>query len=310
MNDPVKIKTDAKAGEKYSFDFGNGIVETESTSSIYQTYKEAKTYTLMVKVDGRCTDIQTLVVSERKPMIVQDFRPIIKIPDMAFVNEYLTFSDESPYSTTSREWYFEDNSEVDGRSKSVSHTFKTTGNKKIVLNAVINGKTESTTAYVFIQNRPVEESQGLNDKANTTHKKGNNAGGRIVLVQPAPPNEPIGTENTKNITPPENINHEETEVKKGADISDAQLGSLLMEVSEDKKSAADFNTYLCDNLNIPVRYNKKSYSFSEFCSVLKQIKKIIKITPYPSRNQNNCIFLIDIKIKEKVGPLGIGRKTR
>ena len=98
---------------------------------------------------------------------------------------------------------------------------------------------------------------------------------------------------------------EEPKTKRGEDISNAQLSSLLDEVSDGKKSALDFSKYMCDNLDIPVIYDGSKYSFSAFCLMLRKMKKVKQIIATPYKNSNNCITSMVVEVKKKNKILGV-----
>jgi len=304
VNDVVHFTAELKKGKTYSWNFGDGISVNENNASINHPFKEARKYAVKVEVDGECTDIQSLVVYERKQINIATPGPELVAPESAYINDVVTFYDAS-LNSTSWQWYFEDNAEIYSRERTVKYTFKKPGARKIVL--IVNKKSDQKViASIYISPKPIEER--LNDQVNQNNPPARRR--NLPNINDKPLSEPIEDKEEKHVVPnPDPPKPDPPKPKRGAEITSIQLEALLFQVSEGKKSAGDFAGYFCDKPDVMVNYDNKQYVFSEFCSVLKQMKKIIKINVFPTKNQNNCILSIQVTIKQKKGPFNLFNKT-
>lgn len=298
VNDVVRFSAEKRVGSEYAWNFGDGSLSGENSYSVTHSYKEAKAYTVKVVLDEKCTDIQTLVVYEKKKITPPTLGPDPIFPETAFVNEEVHLSDASPYST-SWEWFFDGNPEVHSREREAKYTFKNDGSRKFTLKT--NNKEELVvTRFIFINARQIDESSKKTAIESQPRGRRNVP---TIVINDKPYSDPLDKVENKSVAQrPEPLNPEPIKVIKGTDVTEPQMENLLFQVTEGNKSANDFGGYLCDNLNIPVSYDNKQYTFSAFCNELRNIKakKIKKITILNiTKNQNNCILSMQVSIKKK-----------
>lgn len=297
VNDIVHFNTGVNAESSYKWIFGDGTQLEKGTSSENHKYKEARTYTVSIH-EGNCVDIRDLVVYEHKSIKSEVVlaKPVVNSQSSAFTGEKVRFFDSSP-SSTSWEWYFEDNPEVYGREREVWYTFKKPGSQKVFLKVNKNAGT-TFTDYITINNKPDEFVTRVNPPPNNNKQPD-------IVIQDIPIGPPLGQGNkdsvkiVPSVTPPK---EPIPEVKKAPEFNDSQWSDALYKVSDNKKNAQDFNEYLCGKQDVKVIYNNKIYTFSEFCDELKSIKarRIKTITVITVKNLNNCVVSMQVAIKRKL----------
>ena len=88
-----------------------------------------------------------------------------------------------------------------------------------------------------------------------------------------------------------------------ADVQADEVIILLQGVVTGEKKAADFKQYFCDEADIPVTYNGTPMKFSQMCNILKEYKKLKKIsTPevqLVKSASSNCINRMIVNVKKK-----------
>lgn len=84
-------------------------------------------------------------------------------------------------------------------------------------------------------------------------------------------------------------------------IKSEQLEQMLVGFSQGTVNENEIASYLCNKLETPVRYNKKSMSFAEMCKQIKDVKarKIKKISVLSTSFEKGCISWIDVSLKKK-----------
>lgn len=89
-------------------------------------------------------------------------------------------------------------------------------------------------------------------------------------------------------------------------IKSAELEQMLFNFSQGKIEESSFSPYLCNQLQTPVRFDKKSMTFQQMCAAIKKVKpkRIKKITVLSATYDNSCISALEVDLKKK-GLLGL-----
>lgn len=87
----------------------------------------------------------------------------------------------------------------------------------------------------------------------------------------------------------------------GPSIKSEQLEQMLVGFSQGTVNENEIASYLCNKLETPVRYNKKSMSFVEMCKQIRDVKarKIKKISVLSTSFEKGCISWVDVSLKKK-----------
>ncbi len=286
---PVTFKAETKGGKSFEWNFGDGSATTESDPETRHTYSTPGKYSVVVTVDGGCSEMQTVVITQT-PTIVVDPSLSLNIvgPDTAYINKPVIYEDMNG-SNTAWEWHFEDPVTVDATTKRASHTFITAGPKKIYLR--VNGRPDLTTSRLIyvIDPRP----------AAVSHKDAGKPKVNTIIIQEKPTSPAIGTQQEQPKV---------EEKPKAPTVSDGQLETMLMQVVDGAKVADDFAPYLCNNLTMNVQYNGARTTFSAMCEDLKaqKKKKVKKITVLTTKMEStNCIISMIVTVDKKKGFLGL-----
>ena len=89
-------------------------------------------------------------------------------------------------------------------------------------------------------------------------------------------------------------------------IKSAELEQMLFNFSQGKIEESNFSPYLCNQLQTPVRFDKKSMTFQQMCAAIKKVKpkRIKRITVLSATYDNSCISALEVDLKKK-GLLGL-----
>jgi hypothetical protein len=281
-NSPISFKAEVIKDAKYVWDFGDSTEVKHSSSFVTHRYNKPGTYTVILSINGNCVpQIQTIHIKEAPLFVNNDLQPKFTVPDEGFVNEKVTFTDNTP-GAASWEWRFGETQMVDARTKSPSYRYLTPGTKLILLK--INGRSD----MVGFRTIHIKE---LKKNEEVTRKKRNSPNNDLNIPE-VPVSGPIFLPTDTVIAKPEKP------TPKPPDISTAQMSSLFDAVVTGDKKASDFSIYLCGNLNMQVTYNGSNMTFSQMCDELRKEKKKknihkprVEFTKYES---TGCI--IDMKV--------------
>lgn len=301
----ISFKAYAPGGNDFSWNFGDGSKNDETTSSVLHKFNAAGTYTVSVTVDDQCSEFQDVVITEGR---ISDYNTLGSLfigPSTVYMGVLVTFEDLSTKST-SWEWYLDDQLKVDATGKSASFIFKTSGIKKISL--VVNGrKDQIQIRFVNIIDREAEKNLARQKEAKNTPKPAN-GGGKIVFVPNNPTVAPIPLPNQAVPLPADNKSKKEEEKpkapEKAPDVTSPQMEALLKEVITGGKTAQDFSSYFCGDLTRNVVYNSSSVTFMAMCNSLKELKikkvKSIKVVQM-YKDGTNCVQSMVVTVDVKKG---------
>lgn len=284
----ITFKAETQGGKVFAWNFGDntgGVEEHESSST--HVYKNAGKYTVTVTVNGECTEVQNVVITEAPVVSNNSLLPMFIGPDTAYVNQPVGYEDIS-MNSTSWEWHFEDAGTIDASTRKASHTYTTAGPKKILLK--VNGKADLVTGrLIYVIDREAQKNAAREAKREPSKPK------VTTLVLPANPT----TAPLPNPTPVEEKKPEEK--PKVPTVTDQQLEGMIKDVIAGNKTANDFASYLCNNLSMAVTYNNDKTTFSAMCDALKEYKKkkLKKVTVSTVKDATNCILYMHVTIEKK-----------
>lgn len=291
----ITFKAVTQGGKAFAWNFGDNSGTEEHDASATHVYKNAGKYTVTVTVNEECTEVQNVVITEA-PVVINNSLQVFGGPDTAYVGQPVTYEDMS-LNSSSWEWYFEDITTVDAKSRKATHTYTTEGPKTIYLR--VNGKADQVThRLIFVIDRDAQKKAARVVKTEAPKPR--------VITVPLPANPT--TAPLPNPSVAEQPKKPE-EKPKMIEVTQAQIEGMLMDVVDGNKRPDDFSPYLCGgNLNIPVSYNSGNITFTALCQQMKELKKkkIKKITVLLFRSEaTGCITSMSVTVEKKKGFLGL-----
>ncbi|GAC1598537.1 MAG: hypothetical protein NVS3B8_11110 [Chitinophagaceae bacterium] len=290
----IRFNAATQQGKTFSWNFGDGTIKNEEISITNHAYKNAGRYTVTVLVNGQCSDIQEVVVSEAKVIVNTNLQPLISATpsDTAYVNTPVHLSDVSTASTK-WEWRFGQTNSIDATDRSPVYTYTIPGRKSVILK--VNDRSDMTVSYsIMIIDKQAEKNNAPKPRPDLPRPA-------PIVILPAQPHtdplKPVTTEPVKK--------EEAKEKPKAPALTNEQLKAMLMQVAEGQKRAEDFSEFLGGQLGISVTLNNNVMSFTKMCDELKSMKKIknIKVIPVTDRETNHILSMNVIVEKKKL--LGI-----
>jgi hypothetical protein len=290
VGSPVNLKAETKEGKTFDWSFGDGSTSLEYDPVTLHTYAHAGKYTVSCTVDGQCTEILLLVIKDAPLVVNTSLLPQILVQDSVLVNKAVVFEDIS-ITSTSWEWSFGNRSTVDAMVRKPMHTFSTAGPVTVYLR--VNGRGDLTVArQIFV----IDPRQYANANVHPSHEP-TKVKPTVVMVNNNPSEPPLHKDSTPVVAPPK-----VEEKPKAPTATNEQMEDMLMQVVDGSKTAADFASYLCNNLNLSIVYNGKNTTFSALCNELRQTKKkkIKKITVSQyTFSQTGCVYNMVVTLDKK-----------
>ncbi|HWK03316.1 MAG TPA: PKD domain-containing protein [Puia sp.] len=290
----ITFKAETQGGKSFAWNFGDntGVEEHDATST--HVYKNAGKYTVTVIVNGECTEVQNVVITEAPVVSNNSLLPMFIGPDTAYVNQPVGYEDIS-INSTSWEWHFEDANTIDANTRKAAHTYTTAGPKKILLK--VNGKADLVTGrLIYVIDRDAQKNAA---REAVRHEKPVKPSGTTLVLKDNSTVPPLTNSTVVEDKKPE-------EKPKAPTATDAQLENMIRDVIAGNKTASDFSPFLCNNLMMAVTYNNDKTTFSAMCEALKEYKKkkLKKVTVSTVKDATNCILYMHVTI-EKKGFLGL-----
>jgi PKD domain len=284
----IRFNAATQTGKTFSWNFGDGTVKEEEISIANHEYKNAGRYTVTVLVNGQCTDMQDIVISEAPVIVNTALQPMIVANpgDTAYINQPVSFSDMSSASTK-WEWRFGQTNSIDATDRSPSYTYTIPGRKTVKLK--VNDRNDMVVQYSILVIEKPEETKNI-PKPKTEQPRQQTP---IVILPAQPHSDPL-----KPVQP--EVKKEEAKVK-APSLTNDQLKAMLMQVAEGQKRAEDFSEYLGGQLGISVTLNNNVMTFTKMCEELKKMKKIkeIKVIPFTDKETNHILSMNVIVDKKK-----------
>ncbi len=288
VGSPVTLKAETREGKTFEWNFGDAATVKEYDPETVHTYTRAGKYTVVITVDGQCSEMQVVSIGEAPIAVNENLSPTIIGSDTAYVGKPVNYEDGSP-SSTSWAWHFESTQMVDAYSRRASHTFTTAGFKKIIL--IVNHRPDLTQSRSIIVIDPKADA-GTPAKGKSGDRHPNRP---VIVVDAKPTEQPISQQQQQ----PEQPKKEEPKPVTAPTVSDDKLQSMLLQVVQGTMVQDDFAGYLCNNLNIDVTYDSKKMKFTEMCAALKKekAKRIKKITVIQTKAEGtNCILSLSVTV--------------
>lgn len=290
----ITFKANTQNGGTFSWNFGDNTSNVEEhDATATHVYKNAGKYTVTVTLNGECTEVQNVVITEA-PVVINNSLQIFDGPDTAYVNQPVSYEDMS-LNSTSWEWYFEDAGTVDSKTRKATHTYTTAGPKNILLR--VNGKADLVVhRLIYVIDKEAQKRAAREVRTEAPKPK------VIPLILPPNPT-------TAPLPNPSEQPKKPEEKPKMIEVSHEQIEGMLMDVVDGNKKPDDFSAYLCSgNVNIPVSYNSGNITFTALCQELKGLKKkkIKKITVLLFKSEaTGCITSMSVTVEKKKGFLGL-----
>jgi len=287
----IRFNAATQQGKTFSWNFGDGSAKEEEISITNHEYKYAGRYTVTVLVNGQCSDMQDVVISEAKVIVNINLQPLISAEpgDTAYVNLPVQFSDVSTASTK-WEWRFGQTNSIDATDKSPSYTYTVPGRKTVTLK--VNDRNDMTVSYsIMVIDKQAEKNNAPKPKPDYPHQQA-----PVVILPAQPHSDPL-----KPVQPDPVKKEEVKEKPKAPALTNDQLKAMLKQVAEGQKKAEDFSEYLGGQLGISVTLNNNVMTFTRMCDELRSMKKIkdIKVIPVTDRETNHILSMNVVVDKKK-----------
>ena len=294
VGSPVSFTAETKVGHTYDWNFGDGATSTENDPVSLHTFNHEGKYTVVVTIDGQCSEMQLVTIGEASVAYDNNLPPQINCSDTAYVGVPATYEDANNGSSAWA-WRF-DGPTASSFSRRTSHIWLTAGPKTIFLMANNRGDLTRHRLIIVIDKRasatPARQPKQRSDGSNRP----------VIVVNDhpaAPPLTPVDKPKEPEKAP---------EVAKAPPVSEDKLQAMLFQVVDGTLVQDDFAQYICNNMNMPVVYNGAKTTFTAMCQDLKtqKRKKIKKISIVVSRSEaTNCILQLDVNVEKKKSFLGL-----
>jgi hypothetical protein len=294
VGERVNIKASTVKGKKYEWNFGDGFEAKDELSTVGHIFEAAGKYSVSVIVNDKCTEYATLIVVNRVQKITGGSLSLFTGPTRANINEVVKFEDTSALSK-SWAWQFEAGGEILSKKRKAEYTFTLPGKQLVTL--TINGRPEMTVwRYIDV----IDPNAKADQKANAPRLPKSRRADPVIKPDPN-----VGTikEQTETALPPAVLEPKSEPVpepvKKAPKIAVAELQSMLVQVTDGSKSAADFSAFICGKMDLPVIYNSKKMTFENMCRELKKVRRrrVKELTVFFSANPTtNCIELLTVAL--------------
>ncbi len=133
--DLIEFKSTDGSGVEWQWSFGDNT-ETKFQSNVAHQFNKPGTYKISLKQNGQCEVEKEVVITEKKILISPELIPNIILPRNVRVGDEVVFSNDSHFAN-SWQWSFGETLNIDGTNKEEKYTFKTPGEKTILL--IVNG---------------------------------------------------------------------------------------------------------------------------------------------------------------------------
>ena len=312
-NEVLRFSATSPRAKNIVWDFGDNSAEGEGFN-VTHTYQKDGKYLVTVAVNGKDkTDTTIMVRIAPTPVnLPKGLRQIIMAPEMAYVDQAVTFNTDS--FANGYEWrVLNRNNFAIKREKGAIYSFPNEGEYTIVLK--LNNSNIEFKKGIYITEDPKKpllqikpgpllpparpEKLLPDNPANTNPL--NNKNQQVNPVYPSPSREeptvkkdpvpvPIPVPNTNTTTKPKRI-----------EISPENLKDELQDLLNGNARESDFYGYLCDDGSALVRVNKESpILFTKFCEKYSgQKNKYDLESSEIILHDNGCEKNIVIKLKKK-----------
>ncbi|WFO16764.1 PKD domain-containing protein [Cellulophaga baltica 4] len=278
--DLIEFNSIDDSGVEWEWDFGDKT-NTKFQSNVAHQFTKPGTYKVALRVNGQCDVVKEITINEKKELISPELIPNIILPTNVKVGEEVVFSSDAPFAE-SWQWSFGESLHIDGTNKEEKYTFKSPGEKTILL--VVNGdrRHESRRRIVVLDSRGERQVITPRNRVDPIETALDNINDSLVL----PP--------TINVPDPV----VEPEVKKIV-VSSDEILQMLVGYSERRLDDRAMRSYFCYS-SIPV-FNKsgKRYTVNQLFNAIRDQKIEINSLNLRKKEDTGCItsMTIDMKIK-------------
>ncbi|MCR1026308.1 PKD domain-containing protein [Cellulophaga baltica] len=279
--DLIEFNSIDDSGVEWEWDFGDKT-NTKFQSNVAHQFTKPGTYKIALRVNGQCDVVKEITINEKKELISPELIPNIILPTNVKVGEEVVFSSDAPFAE-SWQWSFGESLHIDGTNKEEKYTFKSPGEKTILL--VVNGdrRHESRRRIVVLDSRGERQVITPRNRVDPIETALDNINDSLVL----PP----------TVTVPEPV--VEPEVKKIV-VSSDEILQMLVGYSERRLDDRAMRSYFCYS-SIPV-FNKsgKRYTVNQLFNAIRDQKIEINSLNLRKKEDTGCItsMTIDMKIKK------------
>lgn len=281
----IRFKDFSKNATTHKWNFGDSSTARYDINP-FHTYTKPGKYEVTLIVNGKCEYSKKLTIKRKKSTIDSTRIANFEIPNTIKVGELLIAKDLTK-GASSWEWRFGETSEVNSTYKEPTYAYTTPGLKTVTL--VVNGDPRYSTQKQ-INVLPAIVIEKIQPKKVERTPESQSASSEL----PRAPKQTF----IPNAPPVENAASEESSTKKKKNkpsISRSAFAKKLIEVSEEKATAQDFQKYLCGgNLQTNTSAKGKKTTFIEFCEKIKGKKIKIKSLELFKNKQTNCIEYISV----------------
>lgn len=256
----------------------NGIV-------VNHTFNSPGRYEVLLNTGPNCMGYMTVYVTEAPAVVDETLKAVFTGPLTVEVGSPAVFKDETP-DALSWEWRFGENNGVDATEKSPTYTFKSEGQKTVIL--VVNGKWKGETQVLVTpknRNRRAPIPKPISGKTQEPRP--------IIMDQQNP------------TTAVEDHSGQLRDVEpKFPDVSLEQLELVLKGIVDGENEIANIYAHSCTGKEMQVTYNGDVITLIQLQRELWSIKskkkiRSIRITLDKDPNRN-CINNMNITLKKKL----------
>ncbi|WP_158978314.1 PKD domain-containing protein [Cellulophaga sp. L1A9] len=280
--DLIEFNSIDGSGVEWEWDFGDKT-SAKYQSNVAHQFKIPGTYKIALKVNGQCDVIKEVTISEKKELISPELIPNIILPTNVKVGEEVVFSSDASFAE-SWQWSFGESLHIDGTNKQEKYTFKSPGEKTILL--VVNG----------------DRRHGSRRKITVLDKRG-----QRTAIQSHTRVDPIEIvlgdiedDLPEEALPPELVVEAPPAVEK-INVSSDEIKQMLVGYSERRIDDRAIRKYFTYN-SIPVfNENGKRHEVSDLFKQIRDQKIEIKSLKLKKDNESGKINSITIQMKIKKG---------
>lgn len=243
-------------------------------------------YEVLLNSGTKCMGYMTLYVKEAPISVDETLQAVFSGPLTVEVGSPAVFNDETP-NASKWEWRFGETNKVDATGHSPTYTFKTEGQKSVIL--IVNDKLRAELPVLVTPRKIIATDTRENPlpakKANET-----------LEVQAGQREQPESMEDPT-------VGIEKVEIR-FPDVSLRRLEVILEGIVEGKSEIADLYAYACKGKDMQVTYNGDLISLTQLQRELWEIKSKRKIRSIQITTEKdplrNCINTMNITLKKKL----------
>ncbi|WP_394749138.1 PKD domain-containing protein [Spongiimicrobium salis] len=277
--DLIEFKSTDPAAVDWTWDFGDRSTPV-FRSNVVHRYKNPGTYTVTLESNGKCVASKEVVVSKRRMLISPELIPEIILPKNVRVGDEVVFSNNSSFAK-SWQWSFGETLAIDGRDREEKYTFKTPGEKTILL--VVNGdlRHEAKQRITVLPAKKKKKKRVIKNKVDPIET--------VLKDIDDKPEEPV--------IPDAPVEEEPERIV----VSSDEIRQLLLDYSKRKVDDLSIRNYFCYS-NIPV-FNKKGTRFtvSQLFGQIRDVRVEVKNLRLIKDSKTGCIKSMTIDMRTKKG---------